>query len=166
MTTSNTDLIEISRILNIPRPIICFDEDLATMKRLGTQYFVLNLGHESNGGTHWVGLCIRNRGKEMLYFDSYGVIFPNMVRDYSASCSKKGYNVTQIQDLHSNLCGWYVMGWLKAIQGSTKDMYKATNDFVNEFWSDYDGNSELLKMMFINNYHLDERLKTILLNGI
>ena len=163
MTTSNTDLKHIAKVLNIPPPIICFDEDLQSIKRRGTQYFVLNLGSPNNG-THWVGCCVR--GKEALYFDSYGVIFPNDVRNYIQGCSRKGYNTTQIQDLNSNLCGWYVLMWLKHIISSNKDMYHATNEYVNLFWSDYDGNSELLKMMFIDNYVLPERLKNILLNGI
>ena len=164
MTTSNNDLKAISRYLNIPYPTICFDEDLLNIKRkLGTQYFVLNLGSLKDGGTHWVGLCLRNRGKEMLYFDSFGAPYPQTVAQYCAKCTKKGYNSTQIQDIHSNLCGWYVLMWLAHIQKTEKNMYEATNDYVNLFWSDFDGNSELLKMMYINNYNLSPYLKNILL---
>ena len=164
MTTSNTDLKGIAKVLGIPNPIICFDEDLQHMTRRGTQYFVLNLGSPNNG-THWVALAIRG-GKELCYFDSYGVIWPKAVTRYAQGCSTKGFNMTQIQDLQSNLCGWYVMLWLKAIQSTNKDMYKATNDFVNQFHFDYDGNSELLKMLYLDSYVLPERLKKILLSGI
>lgn len=163
MTTSNNDLENISRYLNIPKPTICFDEELLNKKKLGTQYFVLNLGSLQNGGTHWVGLAIRNRGKEACYFDSFGAIYSNSVAKYIQGCSKKGYNFTQIQDIHSNFCGWYVLLWLKFIQSSERDMYTATNQFVNQFWSDYDGNDELLKMMYIDQYNLSNYLKNILL---
>jgi hypothetical protein len=165
MTTSNKDLENISRYLNIPKPIICFDEDLLHRKMKNTEYFVINLGSMADGGTHWVGLAIRGK-KEACYFDPFGVIWSTKIATYISKCSKKGYNETQIQNISSNLCGWYVMMWLDWIQKSNKDMFKATNEFVNEFWSDYDGNGELLKMMYINNYHLPDYLKNILLNGI
>ena len=162
MTTSNTDLANISRHLNMPQPIICFDEQLLNTKKLATQYFVLNLGSLANGGTHWVALAIRG-GKEAVYFDSFGAPFSRAVSQYISGFSKKGYNVTQIQDIHSDLCGWYCMLWLKHIQSSKLDMYAAANAFVNQFFSDYDGNDELLRMKYLDNYNLSTYLKAILL---
>jgi len=165
MTTSNKDLEAISRYLNMPKPIICFDEDLLHRKMKNTEYFVVNLGSMNDGGTHWVGLAIRGK-REVCYFDPFGVIWSQKIAKYISKCTKKGFNETQIQNIASNLCGWYCLMWLKWIQSSNKDMFRATNDFVNEFWSDYDGNSQLLKMLYINNYNLPQYLLDKLTNGI
>ena len=102
-----------------------------------------------NGTSHWVALL--KDGNDYFYFDSYGVVPPQMLEDMIMQGSKNGlycYNTKEIQAINSSSCGFYCVAFLKWMD-KRKDKYKAFQDFKNLFTDQYQKNEivlhELLK---------------------
>jgi len=65
---------------------------------------------------------------------------------------KFGYNNFIIQDLESEKCGFYCIAFLLFLnQSKNKDIYKATNDFIQLFKDNTLENDEILKKYLLKN---------------
>ena len=96
--------------------------------------------------------------KMSYYFDSFGA--PPPVEIINFTKKKKGghllYNNWIIQDLKSESCGWYSLGfllymWKNRQNINMKDIF---NQFVNNFMDDTKRNDEILKTFFSRTYGL------------
>jgi hypothetical protein len=97
-----------------------------------------------NGTSHWVALL--KDGNDYFYFDSYGVVPPQMLEDMIMQGSKNGlycYNTKEIQAINSSSCGFYCVAFLKWLDKS-KNKIKAFQDFQNLFSDKYLKNEEVL----------------------
>ena len=102
------------RFINKPLPNI---DLLHWVKQLGIKYFrgiysrdnlpekihrletgIYNLDGSTGGGSHWV--CYRNVDKQFCeYFDSFGLIIPNEIKNYPKTSGKKiVYSSDEIQE--------------------------------------------------------------------
>ena len=93
--------------------------------------YIINLDNEKGIGTHWTALHIRD--KQAIYFDSFGCVPPLNVINFvkQRSKTKLGYNNFIIQDLKSDACGFYCIGFFLFLsQSKNKNIYKSTDDFI------------------------------------
>jgi len=85
-------------------------------KELNDGWYVINLQSSNEGdekGTHWT--CFKKVGDNAEYFDAFGFIFPNEVRE-----NIKGhilYSKKEIQDYYSTTCGWFCIGAIVSDNG-------------------------------------------------
>ena len=112
--------------------------------------YIINL--DDNIGSHWTALNInKNKG---IYFDSFGCVPPQNVISFVKQKPniKFGYNNFLIQDLESEKCGFYCIAFLLFLNRSkNKDIYKATNDFIQLFKDNTLENDEILKKYLLKN---------------
>jgi len=112
--------------------------------------YIINL--DDNIGSHWTALNInKNKG---IYFDSFGCVPPENVISFVKQKPniKLGYNNSIIQDLKSDKCGFYCIAFLLFLNRSkNKDIYKATNDFIELFKDNTLENDEILKKYLLKN---------------
>ena len=88
------------------------------------------------------------RDKQAIYFDSFGCVPPLNVINFvkQRSKTKLGYNNFIIQDLKSDACGFYCIGFILFVsQSKNKNIYKSTNDFIKMFKDDTLKNALILK---------------------
>jgi hypothetical protein len=112
--------------------------------------YIINL--DDDIGSHWTALNInKNKG---IYFDSFGCMPPQNVISFVKQKPniKFGYNNFIIQDLESEKCGFYCIAFLLFLNRSkNKDIYKATNDFIELFKDNTLENDEILKKYLLKN---------------
>jgi len=112
--------------------------------------YIINL--DDDIGSHWTALNInKNKG---IYFDSFGSVPPQNVISFVKQKPniKFGYNNFLIQDLESEKCGFYCIAFLLFLNRSkNKDIYKATNDFIQLFKDNTLENDEILKKYLLKN---------------
>jgi len=112
--------------------------------------YIINL--DDNIGSHWTALNM-NKNKA-IYFDSFGCVPPEIVISFVKQKPniKFGYNNFIIQDLESEKCGFYCIAFLLFLNRSkNKDIYKATNDFIELFKDNTLENDEILKKYLLKN---------------
>jgi hypothetical protein len=100
-TTSNFDLIDIARILNIPNFYCLMSNEINKLRRKKLPlYAVINYQSEKFEGTHWV--CLYKDTNQSYYFDSYGLqIIPEL-----ESYLRGGIQSTfKIQPDNTQMCG-------------------------------------------------------------
>ena len=86
------------------------------------QGIIVNMDDKNKIGTHWVSLAANAGGNVLYYFDSFGIFPPISVLSYAV---KHGYskikrNISQIQFLTSNMCGYYCIRILKSLFSGMK----------------------------------------------
>jgi len=108
---SNYDLEAIIENYNINIPI-----KVSAMNELDKSYTggIVNYQDTDETGTHWVAYAIK--GKEFLYFDSFGMPPPKEIIKF-ANNIRISMNDGQLQDINSVLCGWYCVHFLIHILG-------------------------------------------------
>jgi len=85
--------------------------------------YIINL----NGQSHWCGMVISPNGN--FWYDSYGFPAPENLEKLMG---KYTWNDTQIQDVKSTACGYFVIAFLKFMEKPNKTMYEG---FCNLFGS-------------------------------
>lgn len=113
----------------------CFIKDELPTK-LERGYYVINL----NGSSHWTCLCIDD---DSYYFDSFGFVAPTEVEK---KIGKYYWNDGQVQDINSSACGYYVISFIKHMNGKRHKL-KAFEDFLKLFSKDSKENDLILKML-------------------
>jgi hypothetical protein len=83
--------------------------------------YIINL----NGQSHWCGMVISPNGN--YWYDSYGFPAPENLEKLMG---KYTWNDTQIQDIKSTACGYFVVAFLKFMEKPNKTMYEG---FCNLF---------------------------------
>lgn len=71
---------------------------------------IVNLDDRSGDGTHWV--AYKKRGKDVLYFDSFGNLQPpRELKKYLAGNAIR-YNFERFQNFNSVVCGHLCLNFL------------------------------------------------------
>eukprot|EP00732_Lithocolla_globosa_P003724 Lithocolla_globosa_v1_NODE_3101_length_1766_cov_23.507890.p2 type:complete len:147 gc:universal NODE_3101_length_1766_cov_23.507890:1678-1238(-) len=76
-------------------------------KLKNNEFVIINLDDSDGKGSHWVAGYRRNGS---YYFDPFGIEPDD--RTIRALGRPVQYNTSQLQDIKSQRCGWYVMKWL------------------------------------------------------
>lgn len=145
MSTSNYELIEICKKVNLPL-IFCGTKDQIP-KELKNGCYIINLQDlfneetgERNDGTHWTGLYVNNN--KAYYFDSFGFPSPNIViqrlKKQKIVCQ---YNLKEIQNINSSTCGKYVIAFLIYV---SKKQYPFEK-FIQTFSDTPEKNNQILE---------------------
>lgn len=135
MTRTSTLERECKR-LGIPLNGIHYNEELISLEKLKPGAYIINLGDDITGGTHWTCAWIPKKGIP-LYFDSFGlpapIEFEDLVEEYL-------YNPYTIQDPLRGFCGSYCVEFLQAMnEGDSYDK------FLTQFDPDPTKNSRILR---------------------
>ena len=118
-----------------------FSKDLLP-KELTDGWYVINLQSSNEGdekGSHWT--CFKKVGDNAEYFDAFGFIFPNELRE-----KIKGhilYSKKEIQDYYSTTCGWFCIGAIVSDNGFG-NYQSHFNKYLNMFSSNTRLNDEIL----------------------
>ena len=125
-----------------------FPCDCLPMREYKLPYaMVINTDPASKPGTHWVALFV-DRSNHAEFFDSFGRPLTNkLIVDFiDDQCSSACWNAICIQSEHSEKCGQFSLGFIKArLQGFTAEQYLSSfntepekliqNDFIVEKWN-------------------------------
>jgi hypothetical protein len=108
--TTNTQLRELADSISIPLNDINYAEALNIDKDGG---YIVNLGNDSIGGTHWTALWLEN--KKAFYFDSFAGPPPDMLvaKLKRLKVHELYYNESyEFQKIDETLCGVWCMVFL------------------------------------------------------
>jgi len=122
-TTTNFDLKDIAKTLNIKTKILMKDELQDTKKTIKNT--IINFQNSNKNGSHWVAL---NNSEKVYYFDPYGIPPIKTVEDY-ANTQRKDliYNTLQIQPNGSKMCGQLCLYFLYLVN---KEEYNFTDSIL------------------------------------
>jgi hypothetical protein len=107
--------------------------------------YILNLENSDEDGSHWVALICEE--KKCFYFDSFGAVPTSNVHERLKQRYGKIYMNNQvIQDLDSEMCGWFCIGLLLYRHFNPKsELLKTCDKYLNMFDDDTDRNNQILK---------------------
>ena len=131
----------------IPLIDICMKDELPKQPLKGN--YIINLQSSSMGsGTHWTALLIRDNIN--IFFDSFGAPPSQEIVTFCAKTGKRTcFNNSIIQDLNSDLCGFYCLGLLHCVTaGGDGNVQDLVNGYVNMFVDDTLDNGDILKRYF------------------
>jgi hypothetical protein len=127
-TTSNFDLIDIARILDIPNFYCLMSNEVNELKRKSLPiYAVVNYRSNSFEGTHWV--CLYKDNNKSYYFDSYGLqIIPAL------ECYLRGgiQSAFKFQPDNTTMCGSLCMFVLYKVS-KQEDFFDTVLELYNYF---------------------------------
>ncbi len=164
LTDSQID--DLAKKMNIEYEGCFFKSELPKQLKTNKIYIVnmqdeLNDDGESNQGTHWTLAYIReypNKKLESIYFDSYGMPPPEIIKKIieTQTKSKCPYSTKDIQSLMNNACGYYCLAlghFLTSSKYRTGNLYHDVEEFLEMFDDlntsiDWKKNEYILKMFF------------------
>jgi hypothetical protein len=151
MSLTNFELIDLAHKYNI-NLIDVFSKDQLPYRRKPGGYIInlqdeMNAENEYNNGTHWCAFYIK--GNQACYFDSFGIICPRQVQEFCKGLTLV-YNTKDIQNITSEVCGWYCLFFLFWFERQNKinSFADRLNIFCNLFSDDSRKNESLLKKYF------------------
>ena len=88
-----------------------FPSELLPLSRLVQKPYTLivNVDSHTEGGSHWLAMCLKPRSFSVYYFDSYGIV-PHVrsIQVYlKHNCTIWEYNERQLLCMTSDVCGQY-----------------------------------------------------------
>jgi hypothetical protein len=139
--TTNIDLLKFAESYKLPLQVLMNNE----FKYPRNGYYILNLENNGQGGSHWVSLICQN--KKCFYFDSFGAPPTENVHLRLKQRYNKIYmNNFIIQDLKSNMCGWFSLGLLLYVfLHPNVELIKACDQFLNMFDNSTEKNNAILR---------------------
>jgi len=124
---TNLDLEDYAKQLKLPLIDVCSKDQLPPFK-VGSYY--INMQNSTDGdGSHWVLLKIFD-DQHALYFDSFGIYPPKPITDRIKNVP---FSNREIQDIHSNACGYFVLACDKYMTPLHKPILEQFDDFLNIF---------------------------------
>jgi hypothetical protein len=125
---SNFDILTFMKQKRIPFNDVIMRDEFNKNTEYGN--YIINLDSSDNNGTHWVAYIYRKNIS--FYFDSFGIIPPLEVIDYS-QCNKILYNNFIIQEKYSVLCGWYCIDFINYMMNQKTLNKEAYESFTHQF---------------------------------
>jgi hypothetical protein len=147
---TNFDLEELFHKHHLPLVGIFSKDQLPYKKDRKPGCYVLNLQDEydvqggQNAGTHWT--CFYVEGRKACYMDPFGMIMPRQVQEFLADFKPYPYSTKQIQDITSQVCGWYCFFFCHFMvhQKQIKNLLERMNRFLHLWDKDPSKNRDLL----------------------
>jgi dimeric dUTPase (all-alpha-NTP-PPase superfamily) len=143
---SNEDIYNILKKHDLPIVGIFSKDEIP--EHLIAGWYIINLQNSTAGnGTHWT--CFK-KGIKNLYFDSFGFVFPNEVKERLTDIT---YNHKEIQNINSIMCGYFCIALINELEKSViKDDLLKFNHFISRFSKNTLFNDEILKRYLMNNH--------------
>jgi len=142
--TDNIQLENLAKKMKINLVGVFSKDKLPSRVRVGA--YIINLqDYDDGGGSHWTAFNI-SFDKKVTYFDSFGLPPPTEVKDFVGQYPIMS-NIRHIQHLKSDMCGFYCLLFLKAIQ-QTNNSSRRFDDFLNMFREDKEHNEDIVKKYF------------------
>ena len=141
MSTTNIELEQIADFYKLPLIGVVQRDNLKTLPYHNNYFYIINSQPSTLGsGSHWT--CLYLNKNTSFYFDSYAAPPPRDVVMYCRKYSKylKSNNMI-IQDLSSNNCGIYAIGFMLFM---VKNEYNYI-DFINAFDDNTERNDGVLE---------------------
>lgn len=141
-TSSSTDLERTAQMLKLPLVGVYSKDTLPNRCYVGS--YIINMENSDVGnGTHWVLLKIFPT-KEVIYFDSFGLSVPPLIKDFVKG--KIATSTRQIQDINATTCGYFCIACddYMTHQKQHRPIYERFDDFLNIFKADKKKNDEVL----------------------
>jgi len=141
-TSSSTDLERTAQMLKLPLVGVYSKDTLPDRCYVGS--YIINMEYRDVGnGTHWVLLKIFPT-KEVIYFDSFGLSVPPLIKDFVKG--KIATSTRQIQDIDATTCGYFCIACddYMTYQKQHRPIYERYDDFLNIFKADTKKNDEVL----------------------
>lgn len=139
-TTTSTQLVNMCDKMHVKLNYIGFKDELP--KYIVPGCYIINMENDLPG-SHWV--CIICCEKHACYIDSYGQAAPNEVHEFIQTAYKTYFcNVRQLQAVHSNSCGYYVVGacgYFTKYCESCADFQQTIDTFLKLFDADNQQNN-------------------------
>jgi hypothetical protein len=157
-------ILEIAKRMDIPLERCCFKSELTEEKLVYNKGYILNMEDEFNSegerndGTHWTAFYVKktpNGTIQPIYFDSYGVDCPEIVKTY-IGLAHVPYTTKDIQSLLGEVCGYFCLAflyWITSYYDKTGDLYTDVDSFQDLFddlniEKDFKKNEFVLKHFF------------------
>jgi hypothetical protein len=135
---SNIDLIELGKSKNV-NICVCMKDEFKIIPN--TNFYIINLNNFGESGSHWV--CVILNKYECFYFDSFGGTPPNCIHKKLIKKYKEiHYNCFIIQNLHSNMCGYYCLGLIFTCD--LNNLIQSCDNYINIFNDDTKMNNNIL----------------------
>jgi hypothetical protein len=104
---SNIDIIKIIQKHKFKHFHGVYSKDLLP-QHLQIGWYIINMEDSNDGnGTHWT--CFHYTIDKMVYFDSFGFIYPDTLKNRSTNII---YNHKEIQNYYSSACGWFCLSFM------------------------------------------------------
>lgn len=152
MTLSNFDLIDISKRYNLHLIGVYSKDELPLLENRNSGAYIINLQDDKDsenndlGGTHWTCFIVNEAKRKVIYFDSFGIIFPRQVKEFCKGLDLE-YNKQQIQHIDSKECGWFCISFIQFVETSKKPFHKRLKWFGELFYKDTNKNDDRLKFL-------------------
>jgi len=137
---SNFDIEDICGMIGVPLHGVYSKDELIDIEPLIGCY-VVNLEDSTEGGSHWVAVVINE--SYVSYFDSFAVRPSDDVKEFISRYVKNQdiqtiYNLQQIQEYRSVLCGYYCIYfcWFHTVLYSDTDDNKRLMNKHNKIYLD------------------------------
>lgn len=148
MVLSNFDLVELCKRIGVKINGIYLKDQLPTKAKKGNYIINLDSSYTGKRGTHWVGL-ICGKKDTVVYFDPFGVPPAEEIKKFIKTSYQRHYwNNEIIQDIESDLCGYYVIAHFNYIKNSNKDILESTQNYIDIFLEDTEKNDKILRDYF------------------
>ena len=144
---TNIDIEKFCAQQHIQLVEVVMKDQLGTKPVLGN--YIVNLQSSTQGdGTHWTALVVAESVN--VFFDSFGAPPSQEVVEFCRRTGRRTvFNDWIVQDLDSDLCGWYCIGLLHAVSGGGGgSVQEDTNEYINRFGGDTKSNGSVLKAFF------------------
>ena len=126
--------------------------------RIKEGYYIINLDNKGGSGTHWTVMKVLD--DMIIYFDSFGIPMPQDVLQKFAKQREVIYNVSQVQDIDSDACGYYVLDFMHYFNNFRDDQLDSKLKIgrrLSKYLQEYDINDQRGNEDILGN-----RLKNIL----
>jgi len=157
---SNIQLFDVSKSLKIDLNDVIMKNEITNDMKYGN--YVINLMSSTEGnGSHWVALIYQPEAS--FYCDSFGAPpVKELLQLVNRSKTKHfAYNQSIIQDLKSEVCGYYAMGlFLFVKHNKNRNLFDTVTEYINEFDDDTTRNVGILKSIY-RRYLLDKTVPLI-----
>jgi len=150
---TNFDLEDIANEYDLPLQAICMKDNLP--KRVRDGNYIINLQSSEGGknhGTHWTALVVK--GKQSLFFDPFGVWPSTDIRDFvrKRKGSHLAFTIREVQDIHSNNCGLFCLGFLIMTHRNKNSLWEGANAFLEMFSPDTRKNDRIIKNLLPHSH--------------
>ena len=148
--STNYELMDIAESYGVNGINIIMNDELQNYE-YKTSYFILNLEDSTDIGSHWVSLIIEDG--RALYCDSFGLVPSLEVENWIHKNTNLKYvwNNNIFQDIKSTYCGFFALSHIIYIQKTNKNLFEATNDFINLFNNNNNELNDTILMELFNS---------------
>lgn len=146
---TNFDLLEYGKDLRLRNYTVLMKDEF-TLKR--NWNYIINLHNKGQSGSHWVSMVTSDTA-QAFYFDSFGMPPPqNIVKILKDNFYKIYFNSKQIQDIKSEVCGYFTLGFIIYMRLFSQPSISLMNNFAKFFKSKKLSDNDLIIKKFVRRF--------------